>query len=72
MEELSLWWEMRETSGFAATAVALRRTCCAENTVDVAGTALDAACLGLFLSSLLLLGAGDFDRRTIFVKNLFF
>ena len=35
------------------------------NTVRVAETALDAAYLGLFLSSLLLLGKGDFDRRTI-------
>ncbi len=35
------------------------------NTVRVAETALDAAYLGLFLSSLLLLDTGDFDRRTI-------
>jgi hypothetical protein len=35
------------------------------NTVRVAETALDAAYLGLFLSSLLLLGKGDFDLRTI-------
>jgi hypothetical protein len=35
------------------------------NTVRVAETALDAATLGLFLSSLLLLDTGDFDRRTI-------
>jgi hypothetical protein len=35
------------------------------NTVRVAETALDAAYLGLFLSSLLLLGKGDFDLRTM-------